>query len=56
MSVCFAAEKSMQTEKLINIEYLNDKKVPFSKPDIIDKDIEKVVEVIKSGWLAHGKY
>tara|TARA_Y100000741_G_scaffold360985_1_gene344201 strand:- start:7240 stop:8364 length:1125 start_codon:yes stop_codon:yes gene_type:complete len=32
------------------------KKVPFSKPDIIDKDIEKVVEVIKSGWLAHGKF
>ena len=32
------------------------KKVPFSKPDIIDKDIEAVIEVIKSGWLAHGKY
>ena len=27
------------------------KKFPFSKPDIIDKDIEKVVEVIKK-WMA----
>ncbi len=31
-------------------------KVPFSKPDITNDDISAVVEVIKSGWLAHGKY
>ena len=32
------------------------KSIPFSKPDIIDEDIKSVVEVIQSGWLAHGKY
>ena len=30
--------------------------IPFSAPDITQAEIEAVVEVIKSGWLAHGKY
>jgi len=32
------------------------KQIPFSGPDITDKELEAVTEVIKSGWLAHGKY
>ena len=32
------------------------KNIPFSKPDIIEEDLQIVVEVIKSGWLAHGAY
>ena len=32
------------------------KNIPFSAPDIADTDLEAIVEVIKSGWLAHGKY
>ena len=32
------------------------KEIPFSGPDITDKDIAAVEEVIRSGWLAHGKY
>jgi len=34
----------------------NDKKIDFSAPDIIDSDIQSMVDVIKSGWLAHGKF
>ena len=30
--------------------------IPFSSPDITQTEIEAVVEVIESGWLAHGKY
>ncbi len=29
--------------------------IPFSKPDINHKDLKRVVNTIKSGWLAHGK-
>ncbi len=29
-------------------------KVPFSPPDISDKEIESVVEVLKSGWITTG--
>jgi len=32
------------------------KNIPFSKPDVTQKDINAVAEVIKSGWLIHGKY
>lgn len=32
------------------------KNIPFSKPDIIEEDLQIVLEVIKSGWLAHGAY
>ena len=32
------------------------KDIPFSKPNIIQKDIELVSKVIESGWLIHGKY
>lgn len=28
--------------------------IPFSPPDITDKEIEKVVEVLKSGWITTG--
>ena len=31
------------------------KNVPFSKPDILNSDIKKVVKTLKSGWLTHGK-
>jgi len=30
--------------------------ISFSGPDITDQEINAVIEVIKSGWLAHGKY
>ena len=30
--------------------------VPLCRPDIGEKEIEAVVEVLKSGWLAHGEY
>jgi len=30
--------------------------IPFSEPDIIDEDLTAVESVIRSGWLAHGKY
>ena len=30
-------------------------KIPFSKPDIIDSDIKRLNDAIRSGWLAHGK-
>ena len=30
--------------------------IPFSNPDITNKEIAAVKEVIRSGWLAHGKY
>lgn len=30
--------------------------IPFSSPDITQAELDAVVEVIKSGWLAHGKY
>ena len=30
------------------------KKIPFSPPDISDKEIEAVVEVLKSGWITSG--
>ena len=29
--------------------------IPFSKPDIKQKDLKRVENTIKSGWLAHGK-
>ena len=32
------------------------KEIPFSGPDITDQEIKAVIDVIKSGWLAHGKY
>ena len=28
--------------------------IPFSQPDIVKSDLESVLDVIKSGWLAHG--
>ena len=31
-------------------------KIKFSKSEIDNKDIKKVSEVLKSGWLTHGKY
>ena len=34
----------------------NNKKIDFSAPDILDSDIQSMVDVIKSGWLAHGEY
>lgn len=30
------------------------RKIPFSPPDITDKEIESVVEVLKSGWITTG--
>ncbi len=30
------------------------KKIPFSPPDITDKEIDAVVEVLKSGWITSG--
>ena len=30
--------------------------ISFSGPDITDQEINAVIEVIKSGWLTHGKY
>jgi len=35
---------------------MDSKIISFSAPDIIDEDINAVKSVIKSGWLAHGKY
>jgi len=35
---------------------MNKKSIPFSGQDIIQQDINDVSSVIKSGWLAHGKY
>ena len=32
------------------------RKIKFSTPDITTDDLDNVVQVIKSGWLAHGKY
>jgi dTDP-4-amino-4,6-dideoxygalactose transaminase len=32
------------------------RKIPFSAPDIQDSDLQAVESVIRSGWLAHGKY
>ena len=32
------------------------KKIPFSAPDVQDSDLQAVESVIRSGWLAHGKY
>jgi len=32
------------------------RKIPFSSPDIQDSDLQEVEAVIRSGWLAHGKY
>ena len=32
------------------------KTIPFSNPDITEKDIESVADVIRSGWLTHGNY
>jgi|TARA_B100002003_G_scaffold156022_1_gene144648 dTDP-4-amino-4,6-dideoxygalactose transaminase len=32
------------------------KEIPFSGPDITDQEIKAVIDVIKSGWLAQGKY
>ena len=32
------------------------RKIPFSSPDIQDSDLQAVESVIRSGWLAHGKY
>ena len=30
--------------------------IPFSGPDITENELQAVLEVIRSGWLAHGKY
>ncbi len=30
--------------------------IPFSRPDIIESDLQSVLDVIKSGWLAHGVF
>ena len=35
---------------------MNERLIEFSGQDIIDIDIQAVNDVIKSGWLAHGKY
>ena len=35
---------------------MNNRKIKFSGPDIIDIDYQSVNEVLKSGWMAHGKY
>ena len=32
------------------------KQIKFSKVNIVDSDLKKVNEVLKSGWLTHGKY
>jgi perosamine synthetase len=32
------------------------RQIPFSGPDITERELSAVTEVIKSGWLAHGKY
>src|SRR5699024_1599480 len=32
----------------------NIKNIPFSPPDITDKEIQSVVEVLKSGWITTG--
>ena len=32
------------------------KNISFSSPDIQDGDLQVVEDVIRSGWLAHGKY
>ena len=32
------------------------KTIPFSGPDITDKELAAVEEVIRNGWLTHGKY
>lgn len=32
----------------------NTKKIPFSPPDITEKEIEAVVEVLRSGWITSG--
>ena len=32
------------------------KNIPFSSPDITQKELDAVCDVIKSGWLASGKY
>ena len=32
------------------------KMIPFSNPDITERDIESVADVIRSGWLTHGYY
>ena len=30
--------------------------IPFSKKNILDKDLKVVNKILKSGWLTHGKY
>jgi len=32
------------------------KNIPFSAPDITQAEMDAIIDVIKSGWLAHGKY
>lgn len=32
------------------------KNIPFSAPDITQAEMDAVVKVLQSGWLAHGKY
>ena len=47
----------MDTGKSVIIEYLEqNKNISFSSPDIQDGDLQVVEDVIRSGWLAHGKY
>ena len=31
------------------------KKIPYSIVDLSSKDYQNIINVIKSGWLAHGK-
>ena len=32
------------------------KSIPFSKKNILDKDLKLINKILKSGWLTHGKY
>jgi len=32
----------------------NIRNIPFSPPDITDAEIEKIVKVMKSGWITTG--
>jgi|APSaa5957512535_1039671.scaffolds.fasta_scaffold760839_2 dTDP-4-amino-4,6-dideoxygalactose transaminase len=41
---------------IYQIKKVNNRKIKFSGPDIIDIDYQSVNEVLKSGWLAHGKF
>jgi len=40
----------MEVNRIMN----NNKSIPFSPPDVTDAEIEKVVQVLKSGWITSG--